>query len=488
MSRCLAWRLVRTAACSCGIWSPAIRLAIGSPAILSPRHRALGTLQGGPVIAWLNRAGRDVAITGNGDGLLLWDLREQTAIEERLSGGDGPIRSLAVARLDHGKVLAVTGGSLTVQVWDLTAGEPIGELLPGHDGSVDAVAIAVTADGSVLAVSGSRDKSVRTWDVPDAALSPRRPSRQIGIVEAVATAQSSDGQAIAVTGSDTAVQVWNLDRGDDPVRLTGHDSPVVSVATAELPDGVLVVAGHWDGWISAWRAVGGRPVSCADLGDLGAAASLATATLGHGQPVVLAGGWDGDIRLWDPLAGAPAGEPLRGHTDVVVAVCATSAEGRTLVVSGSKDGHVRVRDLSAHLDPDRSAPSLLVDADTGAGGRQPGRRGARGRPALRRRREGGRLGSAAGSSRWHSSRRVVARMLRPGGGGGGGPAGRRACRRIHRRRGFAGPGLGRQHQEACQRGPPGAGSGSGSGLPDRIVQPGRGGTGVATAGLRHGGR
>ena len=332
------------------------------PLAASPGTR---TLQGGPVIAWLNRAGRDVAITGNGDGLLLWDLREQTAIEERLSGGDGPIRSLAVARLDHGKVLAVTGGSLTVQVWDLTAGEPIGELLPGHDGSVDAVAIAVTADGSVLAVSGSRDKSVRAWNVPDAALSPRRPSRQIGIVEAVATAQSSDGQAIAVTGSDTAVQVWNLDRGDDPVRLTGHNSPVVSVATAELPDGVLVAAGHWDGWISAWWAVGGRPVSCADLGDLGAAASLATATLGHGQPVVLAGGWDGDIRLWDPLAGAPAGEPLRGHTDVVVAVCATSAEGRTLVVSGSKDGHVRVRDLSAHLDPDRSAPSLLVDADTG---------------------------------------------------------------------------------------------------------------------------
>jgi len=334
----------------------------GHPLAASPGTR---TLQGGPVVAWLNRAGRDVAITGNGDGLLLWDLREQAAIGERLSGGDGPIRSLAAARLGDNRVLAVTGGNMAVQVWDLTAGEPMGELLPGHDGSVDAVAIAVTADGSVLAVSGSRDKSVRAWNVPDAALSPRRPSRQIGIVEAVATARFPGGRAIAITGGDTAVQVWDLERGDDLVQLAGHDSPVVSVTAVELPDGVLVAAGHWDGWVSAWRATGGAPVSCAEVGDLGAAASLATAALGDGRPVVLAGGWDGDIRLWDPLAGAPAGAPLRGHTDIVVAVCTVPAEGRTLVVSGSRDGRVRVHDLDAHLDPDAPALPPLVDASTG---------------------------------------------------------------------------------------------------------------------------
>jgi WD40 repeat protein len=334
----------------------------GHPLAASPGTR---TLQGGPVVAWLNRAGRDVAITGNGDGLLLWDLREQVAIEERLSGGDGPIRSLAVARLDGGKVLAVTGSSMTVQVWDLTEGKPVGEPLRGHDGSVDAVAIAVGTGGSVLAVSGSRDKSIRAWNVPDAALFPRRPSRQIGIVEAVATVWPSSGQAIAVTGSDTEVQVWDLERGGDPVRLKGHDSPVVSVTTAELPDGVLVTAGHWDGWISAWWAVGGRPVSCTEIGDLGSAASLATATPGHGQPVVLAGGWDGAIRLWDPLAGAPAGEPLRGHTDIVVAVCTATSQGRSLVVSGAKDGHVRVHDLTAHLGPAQSARPPLLDVDTG---------------------------------------------------------------------------------------------------------------------------
>jgi WD40 repeat protein len=325
-----------------------------------------GTVQGGSVIGSVTLAGRPVAITGNGDGLLLWDLRARQAIRQRLSGDDGQIRSLAIAQRDD-RITAVTGGSTTVQVWDLLAGQPVGELLTGHDGTVDALAVAGEAGGSLLAVSGSRDKSVRVWDVPDAALSRGRPSQQIGVVEAVATARSSDGTAVAFTCSHTTVQMWNLDHAGEPVPLPEYDSAVVSVTTAELPEGILAIAGHWDGTISAWWAYDGAPVSRAKIGDLGAAASLATATLGNGLPVVLAGGWDGDIRLWDPLAGIPVGEPLSGHTDVVVAVrVATSPEGRTLVISGSKDRHVRVHDLSAHLDPGLPVPDRPVDADTEA--------------------------------------------------------------------------------------------------------------------------
>jgi len=324
-----------------------------------------GTVQGGRVIAAVVVEGREVAITGNGDGLLLWDLQERAPISRRLRGSDGSIRSLAAAQLD-GWVMAVTGGSSTVQVWDLTAGEAVGELLTGHDGSIEALAITEPRNGTAFAVSASRDKSVRIWDVPGKALSPRRPSKQIGIVEAVATARSADGLALAITCSQTAVQVWDLECGGEPTQLTGYDSPVVSVAAAELPEGVLVAAGHWDGWISAWWADGGPPVSCAEIGDLGAAASLTTARLAGRRLVAVAGGWDGDVRVWDPFAGSTVGEPLSGHTDVVVAVAtATTADGRTLVISGGKDGHVRIRDLSAHLDPGLPALRPPVDAAIG---------------------------------------------------------------------------------------------------------------------------
>jgi WD40 repeat protein len=349
------------------LWDLATGIRVGERLTGHPlaEQPATGTVQGGRVIAAVVLEGREVALTGNGDGLLFWDLRERAPISRRLRGSDGSIRSLAAAQID-GRGMAVTGGSSTVQVWDLTAGETVGELLTGHDGSVEALAITRPRNGTAFAVSASRDKSVRIWDVPGAALSPRRSSQQIGIVEAVATARSADGLALAITCSQTAVQVWDLERGGDPTQLTDYDSPVVSVAAAELSQGVLVTAGHWDGWISAWWADGGPPVSCAEIGDLGAAASLATARLAGRRLVTLAGGWDGDVRVWDPFAGSMAGEPLRGHTDVVVAVAtATTADGRTLVISGSKDGRVRIQDLSAHFDPGLPALRPPVDAAVG---------------------------------------------------------------------------------------------------------------------------
>ena len=325
---------------------------------------ATNTLQGSRAIAAAVLDGREIAITGNGDGLLFWDLRERRAMDRRLKGGDGVIRGLAVRRLSD-RVMAVTCGNGAVQVWDLTAGAPVGELLTGHDGSVEAVAIAGAPESTVLAVSASRDKSVRIWEVPDAALAPRRPSREIGVVEAVATARSPQGQTLAVTSSHTVAQVWDMERGLELVRLTGHDSPLVSLAAAAVPDGVLVVAGHWDGRISAWRAEDGTAINPGRLGDFGPVASMATAVLADGRLVAVAGHWDGTVRAWDPVAGTRIGEPMPGHKGVVVALTTATVGAQVLVISGGEDGHVRIQDLGAHLNPGGLASRRPVDVDTG---------------------------------------------------------------------------------------------------------------------------
>jgi WD40 repeat protein len=317
------------------------------------------TLQGGRVIAAQTLGGVEVAIAGDGDGLLLWDLRTREPMR-RVTGGDGKIRSLVTVRAGD-QVLAVTGASAAVQVLDLQTGNPVGDLLSGHAGSVEATGIATMPDGSLAAVSGSRDSSVRMWDVPGAALAGGRVSRHVGIVEDVAIVQPPDGQAIALTCGDTAVRAWGLERGDELARLAGHDSPVVAVAAAATRDGVLVVAGHWDGKVSAWRATDGALVSHGRLGHLGAATSLAMATLAGGGLVAVAGGWDGTIRFWDPLEGVAVAAPLRGHAHAAVLVATTvTADGRVLVISGGADGQVRIRDLEAHLGLGGPGPGLAV--------------------------------------------------------------------------------------------------------------------------------
>jgi WD40 repeat protein len=82
--------------------------------------------------------------------------------------------------------------------------------------------------------------------------------------------------------------------------------------------------------------------------------------------VALAGDLDGGVRVWDLFANAPAGAPLPGGADAVVAVTTTTTtdDGRTLVISGSSDGWVRIRDLDAHLDPGLPVAHPPVETDT----------------------------------------------------------------------------------------------------------------------------
>lgn len=352
------------------LWNLSTGIPIGERLTSHPgaQQSGTGTLQGGRAIASVVLGEREVAITGDGDGLLLWDLRDPAPIGERLTGNDGTVRSVVAIQLTGGRVVAVTGGNSAVCVWDLTESGSTGELLAGHDGTVETVAVVESAGDTAMAVSASRDKTVRVWEVSGGTFSGAQPSsQQVAAVDAVATARLPHGQTIAISCSGTVVQIWDLEHGGPLVSLTGHDSPVVSVAAVDLPDGgVIVVAGGWDGTIRAWSAVDGTPVGYGDSGHQGAVASLAMATLADGRVVAVTGGWDQDVRIWNPVMSAPVGDALRGHTDVVVAVAtATTIDGRTLVISGSRDGRVLIRDLGAYLEPGLFASRPSADVDTG---------------------------------------------------------------------------------------------------------------------------
>lgn len=323
-----------------------------------------GTDPGGPAIAAAVRANREIAITGYGNGLLFWDLRDRKAAGW-VAGNQGLVRSLAVIQRED-RIVAVTGGNKAVRAWDLTAGEPSGELLIGHDGSVDAVAVIESADGT-LAVSASRDRTVRVWEMAGDRLSGAQPpAEQLKTVNAVATAMRL-GRPVAITCSHGVVQVRDLEQGTLVVPpLTGHASTVVSAAAAPLPDGgLLVVAGGWDGSIRAWSAADSQPVGHAAGLHQGGIATLATAELADGRVVAVTGGWDHKVRIWDPYASAEACEPLPDHANVVLAVTTAKAAHRSLVISGSRDGHVRIHDLDAHANPDLGALWPPVDIDTG---------------------------------------------------------------------------------------------------------------------------
>jgi WD40 repeat protein len=112
-------------------------------------------------------------------------------------------------------------------------------------------------------VSGSRDKTLRLWDVA---------SGQAILLtghtdEVSAVAFSPDGQHVVSGSSDKTLRVWDASGGSEIGRLVGHNGGVLAAAFA--PDGRHIVSGSsgqdrpvvgGDGWARAHSLRGRQPV------------------------------------------------------------------------------------------------------------------------------------------------------------------------------------------------------------------------------------
>jgi WD40 repeat protein len=82
------------------------------------------------------------------------------------------------------------------------------------------------------------------------------------------------------------------------------------------------------------------------------------------------GGSDGRVSRWDALSGEPIGDPMRAHRGSVTAIaCASTLDGRLIMVTGGSDGKVRRWDESTGKPvgqplqgPIRGVSAIVVDA------------------------------------------------------------------------------------------------------------------------------
>ena len=290
-------------------------------------------------------------------------------------------------------------GSCTLCLWDLVTGEPVrrqisekkakslakkhkrmvkkhswytpplprAKIFAGHSDEV--LSVAFSPDGKHV-VSGSRDETIRVWNV-ESGTRVHLLNNRMGM--ALSIAFSPDGKHIVSGSWHGQICLWDMATGElelilgiapkdvgyehnnDPSK--GHTSTVYSVALSA--DGKEVVSGSRDKTIRLWNLATRETVRIFE----GHTRSVNSVALSADGKQVVSGSCDKTIRLWN-LATGETVRIFEGHTEAVLSV-ALSADGKQ-VVSGSSDRTIRLWNLATGETVrtiDETGSSVVLSSD-----------------------------------------------------------------------------------------------------------------------------
>ncbi|KIP03890.1 hypothetical protein PHLGIDRAFT_76886 [Phlebiopsis gigantea 11061_1 CR5-6] len=230
--------------------------------------------------------GRRVAVSSSDHAVWLFRVDNDTLVSEgtQLFNHDHDVRSVTFS--PDGTLLAFGSSDKTIRIHDADTGNAVGKQLCGHEDIVCSVAFSSDEGERLRIASGSYDCTVRIWNVSTA----QEMCVLRGHSDIVSTVAFSRITGYVVSGSkDHQVMLWDWEADqENPIgTLEGHSDDVNSVAVS--PDGRYIASGSDDR----------------------------------------------TVRLWNAETGEAIGEPLKGHTTIVLSV-AFSLDSLN-VVSGSAE-------------------------------------------------------------------------------------------------------------------------------------------------------
>jgi WD40 repeat protein len=290
------------------------------------------------------------ALAGGHDAVAwVWDV-DTGHLVARLDGHEGMIAAVAFTA-DGSRALTVVGATQggssprgVMRLWDVESGRLLAGVAPADSPGLWSLAVR---PGGQQALTGGADGRLRLWRLPPPAEStPARPQEFVGPVRSFeghtdhpeALAVTRDGRWALSGSKDRTVRLWDLPTGRELKRFQGHEDEVSDVAISD--DGRLAVSASLDRTVRIWDTGSGR-----ELRRLkGHERKVRAVALSRDARLILSGSEENPLRLWDVATGQEL-RRLSGHTMGICCV-AFSVDGRR-ALSGSVDGTGRLWDVAS---------------------------------------------------------------------------------------------------------------------------------------------
>jgi WD40 repeat protein len=304
--------------------------------------------------------GAQRVVSGSADGTVrLWDPESKECLQTM--DGRGPISCVAMDVMNDCSTIAAGGNDGSICMWDAATGDIAVEFRAHSDGVASLVFGMI--DGVPVLVSGSLDRTVNIWNARtgERLLSLSGPT---GSALGVAVGQFDGISIVGSANSDESVWIWDANSGAVRHRLECHSGAATCLCFGIVDDTPIIASGSADLSIRVWDC---RTGECLHTlrGHRGGVRAIAFARFGE-RPQLISGSADRAIRVWDALSGQsiaptnavtnvsggiwawipPGVEPADkdAHAEAIRSVAFGVIDDRRVIISGSLDEHIHVRD------------------------------------------------------------------------------------------------------------------------------------------------
>lgn len=295
-----------------------------------------------------------LAVATNSEHIHIFDSNTLSCIDT-LSGHKEAVLSLGYIRKASGIDLLASGSKDTsVRVWDVSSEQKAACIAvgTGHVSAVTAVSFSNKPESNFL-ISGGADKLLRAWNVPEPSDdgSPQSLSAIAAIpahdkdINAVCVAPND--LLVASASQDRSIKVWKMPDLTPVTVLKGHKRGVWSIAFSPIDQAIVSASG--DKTIKMWNLKDG---TCLRTFEGHIASVLRVQVLSAGTQLMSSGA-DGLIKLWN-IRTAEAVATFDAHEDKVWSLALEDDSG-DIAASGGSDGSIAIWKDCTEADNENAA-------------------------------------------------------------------------------------------------------------------------------------